>query len=134
MTSLRVATLVLVMAACFVVTATARAQCTRCCPFGLQPNVKVSPKRVVPGQPVVVTTTLYNCNTFPRVFTARVNVLPRAACAPFAEAFSISALVGPVQERTVSYTFAAPNCRGTYKVRETANDVIGIAKAKLFVK
>ena len=108
------------------------AQCTRCC-FP-SPNVSVSPVTAEEGQSVVVTTVLLNCSPYARVLTAKVNVTPNSStCASFAEAFSINAYVLPFRSRTVSYTFAAPNCDGGYKVTEWSSNATGYATATLTV-
>ena len=112
--------------------ATAHAQCTRCCfPYS---NVTVSPTTAEEGQSVVVTTVLLNCSSYPRVLTATVNVTPKnAACASFAEAFKVSAYILPYRSRTVSYTFAAPHCRGTYLITEKSSNTTGYATTTLTV-
>ena len=107
-----------------------QAQCTRCCfPY---PNLTVTPITAREGQPVMVTTVLQNCS-YSRVITAKVNVKPGTACATFAEAFSMSAYVPAFQSRTVSYTFAAPRCHGTYQVIESSSNASGYATKTLTV-
>jgi len=130
----RIRTIVLMAfaAACLTFTSTAHAQCTRCC-FPSS-NVTVSPTTAEEGQSVIVTTVLLNCSSYPRVLTATVNVTPNnAACTSFAEAFKVSAYILPYRSRTVSYTFAAPHCRGTYSITEKSNNTTGYATATLTV-
>jgi hypothetical protein len=123
---------VVLAAACLTGSRTAHAQCTRCC-FP-SPNVTVSPATAEEGQSVVVTTVLLNCSSYSRVLSATVNVTPNnSGCASFAEAFTISAYVLPFRSRTVSYTFAAPNCDGTYAVTEKSSNAYGYATATLTV-
>src|SRR5437660_3740281 len=117
-------------AACLTSAASAHAQCTRCC-FPSS-NVTVSPTTAKEGQSVIVTTVLLNCSSYARVLTATVNVTPNnAACGSFAEAFKVSAYVLPYRSRTVSYTFAAPHCRGTYAITEQSSNTTGYATATL---
>lgn len=128
----RTIVLIAFTATCLIFTAMAHAQCTRCC-FP-SPNVTVSPATAEEGQSVMVTTVLLNCSSYTRVLTATVNVTPsNTACTSFAEAFKISAYVSPYRSRTVSYTFAAPNCDGTYAVTEKTSNASGYAKATLTV-
>jgi hypothetical protein len=122
--------LAVVVTACFT-SAEAHAQCVRCC-FPA-PNVVVSPATTEEGQPVVVTIHVLNCQGFRRVITAKVNVTPSAACASFAEAFSVTALVPPVSGRTLTYTLAAPKCEGTYKLTESSSNAPGSATTSLKV-
>jgi hypothetical protein len=98
----------------------AHAKCTRCC--FQYPNLTLTPDTAAEARPVMVITVLQNCLPYPRVISAKVNVTPRTACASFAEAFSMSAYVPAFQSRTVSYTFAAPRCRGTYQVIESSSN------------
>ena len=111
--------------------AAAHAQCTRCC-FAYA-NLSVNPTTAEEGQPVMVTTVALNCSPYSRVITATVNVKPEAACVSFAEAFKTSVYVPPFQSRTVTYTFAAPKCRGTYQVTESSSNASGSAKRTLTV-
>jgi hypothetical protein len=121
-----------ILAMAFLVFAPAvQAQCTRCC--FQYPNLTLTPATAAEGQPVMVTTVLQNCLPYPRVITAKVNVKPGTACALFAEAFSVSAYVPAFQSRTVSYTFAAPRCRGTYQVIESSSNASGYATKTLTV-
>jgi hypothetical protein len=107
------------------------AQCTRCC-FDYA-NVTVNPTTAEEGQPVVVTTGVFNCRPYAQVIIAKVNVTPSTACALFAEAFYIRAYVPPFQHRILTYTFAAPNCDGTYKVTESVSTASGYATTTLTV-
>jgi hypothetical protein len=117
--------------ACLTFPAAVHAQCTRCCfPY---PNLTLNPSTAQEGEPVIVTTVLLNCSPYSRVLTAKVNVTPPSACAKFAEAFSTSAYVPPFQSRTVTYTFAAPKCRGTYEVTESSSNASGYATRTLTV-
>jgi len=125
-------TVLVLSVACAVFPAIVHAQCTRCC-FPA-PNVSVSPVTAEEGQSVVVTAVLLNCSSFQRVLTAKVNVTPsNSACASFAEAFQVSALLLPFRSRAVSYTFAAANCDGRYEVKESSSNASGIATAILTV-
>lgn len=130
---------ILVLALPLTLTTGARAQCTRNCgipPYCIThpvPNLSVNPSTAEQGQPVVVTSTVRNCVVYPEVITVRVNVTPERACAAFAEAFSVSAYVPRLESRTVSYTFAAPKCSGTYKVTESSSNASGTATKTLTV-
>jgi len=127
-----VVALTLLAMAYLTLAASAQAQCTRCC-FSY-PNLAVNPTTAQEGQPVVVTTVLQNCLPYPRVITAKVNVQPGTACASYAEAFSMSIYVPRLQSRTVSYTFAAPKCRGSYQVIESSSNASGAATKTLTVQ
>jgi hypothetical protein len=132
MGKIRTVVLIAFAAASLTFTATAHAQCTRCC-FPSS-NVTVSPTTAQEGQSVIVTTVLLNCSPDPRVLTATVNVTPEnAACTAFAEAFKASAYILPYRSRTVSYTFAAPHCRGAYSITEKSSNTPGYATATLTV-
>ncbi len=121
----------LLITACVTFPTTVHAQCTRCCfPYA---NLTVNPTTAEEGQPVVVTTGVLNCLPYARVITVKVNVTPSTACASFAEAFSISVYVPPLQGRTVTYTFAAPKCDGIYKVTESVSNAPGYATKNLTV-
>jgi len=124
-------TLTALIIGCMATPRTVHAQCTRCC-FEY-PNVSVHPTTAEKGQPVVVTTGVFNCRPYPQVITAKVNVTPSPACASFAEAFYISAYVPQFQHRILTYTFAAPNCDGTYKVTESVSTASGYATKTLTV-
>lgn len=110
----------------------AGAQCTRCC-FP-HPGLSLSPASVLRGQPVMATTVLTNCRSYPQVITARLNLTPASQCGSFAEAFSSSALIPALQSRAITYTFSAPQCSGSYQVRESSSNASGTAAKTLIVK
>lgn len=109
------------------------AQCTRCC-FP-NPNITVTPAKAKEGQPVMLTVVVVNCGLAAEVVTAKVNVTPGKACAPFAEAFSTKVFLrARFQARTLTYMLDAPACQGTFKVTESSSNAPGKAIKNLKVE
>jgi hypothetical protein len=88
---------------------------TSCQPLSLS----ASPSTVSPGEIETILVSIKSCSATPTFEHVVVSVTSDSC--PANEAFSFNMAVGPRQNRTLSFSFPAPQCAGTYTVSATAN-------------